>query len=174
MKIALDSCMPGPDNSLRHSFTSPSPAGERTSRASPPGHAALTMFPALTPISLEAAGWLHDIGYAPGLAATGLYPLDGARYLRDALHTDAFFEEDAELISTTDPPRHADLRRAIAPAFTSRIVSALADDLCVFVRRQFDAIEPGSEIEVMDQPTAAARPAIRPETIASIRLPPPG
>ena len=33
---------------------------------------------------LEAAGWLHDIGYAPGLAATGFHPLDGARYLRDA------------------------------------------------------------------------------------------
>ena len=34
---------------------------------------------------LEAAAWLHDIGYAPGLAATGLHQLDGARYLRDAL-----------------------------------------------------------------------------------------
>ena len=38
---------------------------------------------------LEAAAWLHDIGYAPGLAATGFHPLDGARYLRDAQHTDA-------------------------------------------------------------------------------------
>ncbi len=37
---------------------------------------------------LEAAGWLHDIGYAPGLAATGFHPLDGARYLRDAHHAD--------------------------------------------------------------------------------------
>ena len=35
---------------------------------------------------LEAAAWLHDIGYAPGLAATGFHPLDGARYLRDARH----------------------------------------------------------------------------------------
>src|SRR5271170_2195439 len=33
---------------------------------------------------LEAAAWLHDIGYAPCLAATGLHALDGARYLRDA------------------------------------------------------------------------------------------
>ena len=30
-----------------------------------------------------------DIGYAPGLAATGLHQLDGARYLRDAQHADA-------------------------------------------------------------------------------------
>ena len=33
---------------------------------------------------LTAAAWLHDIGYAPGVASTGLHPLDGARHLRDA------------------------------------------------------------------------------------------
>ncbi len=38
---------------------------------------------------LEAAAWLHDVGYAPGLAVTGLNALDGARYLRDAEHADA-------------------------------------------------------------------------------------
>jgi putative nucleotidyltransferase with HDIG domain len=38
---------------------------------------------------LEAAAWLHDIGYAPDLAVTGLHALDGARYLRDAQHADA-------------------------------------------------------------------------------------
>ena len=38
---------------------------------------------------LEAAAWLHDIGYAPSLAATGLHALDGARYMRDAQHADA-------------------------------------------------------------------------------------
>ena len=38
---------------------------------------------------IEAAAWLHDIGYAPGLALTGLHQLDGARYLRDAQHADA-------------------------------------------------------------------------------------
>ncbi len=37
---------------------------------------------------LEAA-WLHDIGYTPGLVATGLHSLDGARYLRDAQQADA-------------------------------------------------------------------------------------
>jgi hypothetical protein len=35
---------------------------------------------------LEAATWLHDSGYAPGLAVTGLHALDGARYLREG-HT---------------------------------------------------------------------------------------
>jgi HD superfamily phosphodiesterase len=38
---------------------------------------------------LEAAAWLHDIGYAPGLTLTGLHQFDGARYLRDTQHADA-------------------------------------------------------------------------------------
>jgi hypothetical protein len=32
---------------------------------------------------LEAAAWLHDIGYSPELADTRFHPLDGARYMRD-------------------------------------------------------------------------------------------
>ncbi|MFJ8669691.1 HD domain-containing protein [Streptomyces sp. NPDC093600] len=32
---------------------------------------------------LIAAATLHDVGYAPRLATTGFYPLDGARFLRD-------------------------------------------------------------------------------------------
>lgn len=31
---------------------------------------------------LVSAAWLHDIGYATELAATGFHPLDGARYLQ--------------------------------------------------------------------------------------------
>jgi HD superfamily phosphodiesterase len=38
---------------------------------------------------LEAAAWLHDIGYVPGLAVTGLHAPDGARYLRGARRADA-------------------------------------------------------------------------------------
>jgi putative nucleotidyltransferase with HDIG domain len=37
---------------------------------------------------LEAAAYLHDIGYAPDLANTGFHPLDGARRLRDVEHAD--------------------------------------------------------------------------------------
>jgi hypothetical protein len=32
---------------------------------------------------VEAAAWLHDIGYASPLIVSGFHPLDGARYLRD-------------------------------------------------------------------------------------------
>jgi hypothetical protein len=37
---------------------------------------------------LEAAAWLHDIGYSPEIAETGFHPLDGARYLRDVQQAD--------------------------------------------------------------------------------------
>jgi hypothetical protein len=32
---------------------------------------------------VEAAAWLHDVGYASPLVVSGFHPLDGARYLRD-------------------------------------------------------------------------------------------
>ena len=38
---------------------------------------------------LQAAAWLHDIGYSPALATSGFHPLDGARYLRDVEHVDS-------------------------------------------------------------------------------------
>ena len=31
--------------------------------------------------TLNSAAWLHDIGYAPAVQATGFHPLDAARYL---------------------------------------------------------------------------------------------
>ncbi|MGH3586670.1 MAG: phosphohydrolase [Pseudonocardia sp.] len=32
---------------------------------------------------VESAAWLHDIGYAAPLVASGFHPLDGARHVRD-------------------------------------------------------------------------------------------
>jgi putative nucleotidyltransferase with HDIG domain len=34
--------------------------------------------------ALEAAAWLHDLGYAPDIRDTGFHPLDGAVWLRKA------------------------------------------------------------------------------------------
>ncbi len=31
---------------------------------------------------IEAAAWLHDVGYSPAIAEAGFHPLDGARFLR--------------------------------------------------------------------------------------------
>ena len=54
---------------------------------------------------LVAAAYLHDIGHAPELVASGFHPLDGARWLQEqgfdrlaglvAHHTGAMFEADA-------------------------------------------------------------------------------
>jgi HD superfamily phosphodiesterase len=51
---------------------------------------ARTLKPSLGPDAgvLEAAAWLHDIGYLPELAETGQHGLDGARYLRDVQHAE--------------------------------------------------------------------------------------
>jgi HD superfamily phosphodiesterase len=35
---------------------------------------------------LLAAGYVHDVGYAPGLAKAGFHPLDGARFVREEGH----------------------------------------------------------------------------------------
>lgn len=55
---------------------------------------------------VEAAAFLHDIGYSSAVRSTGFHPLDGARYLRDVLgaggvlcqlvahHTGALVEAD--------------------------------------------------------------------------------
>lgn len=79
---------------------------------------------------LEAAAWLHDIGYSPELADTGFHPLDGARYLRDvqhaapalyrlvANHSCAILEADerglAEVLSSEFPSPASKLNDALA------------------------------------------------------------
>ena len=79
---------------------------------------------------LEAAAWLHDIGYSAKLADTGFHPLDGARYLRDVQHADpmvcrlvanhscAIIEAEerglAEALSSEFPPPSPALSDALA------------------------------------------------------------
>jgi HD superfamily phosphodiesterase len=45
------------------------------------GHIASIVLPDAEWDLLVAAAWLHDIGYVPAVASTGLHPLDGARHL---------------------------------------------------------------------------------------------
>ncbi|RFS82931.1 HD domain-containing protein [Actinomadura spongiicola] len=65
---------------------------------------------------LEAAAWLHDIGYAPDLIDTGFHPLDGARYLRDTHHADDHLcrliaHHSCALIEAQDRKLFADLSK---------------------------------------------------------------
>jgi len=78
---------------------------------------------------VEAAAWLHDIGYAPDLVDTGFHPLDGARYLRDvagaderlcrlvAHHSCAVFEAEQrgllEVLQAEFPQETVELRQAL-------------------------------------------------------------
>jgi HD superfamily phosphodiesterase len=75
---------------------------------------------------LVAAGYLHDIGYAPALVDIGFHPLDGARYLRSvgqdrlaglvAHHSASRFEASArglEGLLATYPPDNPELADAL-------------------------------------------------------------
>jgi hypothetical protein len=69
---------------------------------------------------VEAACWLHDIGYAPSLHDTGFHPLDGARYLRDVARADAplcrlVAHHSCALIEATERGLGADLVREFQP-----------------------------------------------------------
>jgi hypothetical protein len=50
---------------------------------------------------LVAAAFLHDVGYAPALAATGFHPLDGAEFIAGAGH-----ERLASLVAHHAGARH--------------------------------------------------------------------
>jgi HD superfamily phosphodiesterase len=67
------------------------PLGNRWAHVQAVAEQADRIAPAVLPADereiLVAAAWLHDIGYAPALATTGLHPLDGARHL-EALGVD--------------------------------------------------------------------------------------
>ncbi|MEI2649785.1 MAG: HD domain-containing protein [Dermatophilaceae bacterium] len=72
---------------------------------------------------LVAAAWLHDVGYAPGVADSSLHGLDGARFLLDldapirvvslvGHHTGAAFEaQERGLFEPTCEHPHAQPRR---------------------------------------------------------------
>lgn len=61
-----------------------SPLGRRWAHVAAVGAAAERIAPAFGPDgeTLIAAAFLHDIGYAPEIAATGFHRLDGARFVR--------------------------------------------------------------------------------------------
>jgi HD domain len=70
---------------------------------------------------IVAAAILHDIGYAPSLAATGFHPLDGARYLRDVEDADAMLcrlvaHHSCAIIEAEERGLASELAREFKPA----------------------------------------------------------
>ena len=98
----------------------------------------------------------HDVKYAS--KTPELFSVRKGILLNDARYgesiADSFFPEGAELISTLDPPRHGEVRRTIAPAFTPRAIAALEDPVRAVCRRILDGFEAGRPVEFIH---AAAR-----------------
>ena len=98
----------------------------------------------------------HDVKYAS--KTPELFSVRKGILLNDARYgesiADSFFPEGAELISTLDPPRHGEVRRTIAPAFTPRAIAALEDPVRAVCRQILDGFEAGRPVEFIH---AAAR-----------------
>ena len=77
---------------------------------------------------LVSAAWLHDIGYATGLAHTGFHPLDGARYLRSLGAPDRLCRLVANHTGAGVEARARGLGTALTTEFPAE-VSAVADAL---------------------------------------------
>jgi cytochrome P450 len=65
----------------------------------------------------------------------------------DELLTDRFFPKGGEQVGTTDPPRHRELRRVIAPAFTEEALDRLAAPIDRYVAELLDGITPGQVVD---------------------------
>jgi cytochrome P450 len=64
---------------------------------------------------------------------------------------DSFFAEGAELISTLDPPRHGQVRRTLAPAFTPRAIAVLEDAIRAVCRGIIDRVDAGRPFDFVHE-----------------------
>ena len=71
----------------------------------------------------------------------------------------AFFPENSELISMSDPPRHRELRRVIAPSFTPRAIADKEPIIRRICRDLISTIPAGEEIDFVE--TVAVRLPLR-------------
>src|SRR5580693_2830315 len=60
---------------------------------------------------------------------------------------DSFFPEGGEHVGTADPPRHQELRRVIAPAFSMPAIDALRVPVIQQIKALIDGIKPGAPVE---------------------------
>jgi cytochrome P450 len=58
-----------------------------------------------------------------------------------------FGESGEEFLATVDPPRHAELRRALAPSFAARAVTAREERIHAFVTELVDQVPDGEEVD---------------------------
>ncbi|MGW4912910.1 cytochrome P450 [Streptomyces sp. NPDC004270] len=65
----------------------------------------------------------------------------------DELITDSFFPKGGEQVGTTDPPRHAELRRVMAPAFSAEAIRRLREALTPDVRELVAGMAPDTVVD---------------------------
>jgi cytochrome P450 len=68
----------------------------------------------------------------------------------DEMLTDSFFPKDGEQVGTTDPPRHQELRRVIAPAFSAKALDRMREGLTDVVVGLISGIAPGEPVDWME------------------------
>ncbi|BBG02589.1 MULTISPECIES: cytochrome P450 [Pseudonocardia] len=68
---------------------------------------------------------------------------------QDETLTDSFFPRGGEQVGTTDPPRHTELRRVIAPAFAPRALRRMQERLTVEIETILSGIVPGAVTDWM-------------------------
>lgn len=103
---------------------------------------------------------IRDVTVKPNLfvnsRGTFLADLKYRDQVIDSTITDSFFPKDGEQVGTADPPRHQDLRRLIAPAFSLPAMEAVRGPIKAHVDELLDSVVPGTPLEWMD--VAAAVP----------------
>jgi cytochrome P450 len=75
--------------------------------------------------------------------------LNDARYGESI--ADSFFADGAELISTLDPPRHGQVRRTLAPAFTPRAIGRLEDAIRTVCREIIGGFSAGASLDFVNE-----------------------
>jgi len=81
----------------------------------------------------------------------GTFSVTGGIRLDDALggaqSAGRLFDEGAEFLAFVDPPRHTELRRVIAPAFTPRAVAERQERIRTFAAQIIEQVPPGEPVE---------------------------
>lgn len=121
------------------------------------------------PALLVAAGWLHDVGYAPDLIRTGFHPVDGAAYLHDigasdrlcalvANHSCACVEARNRGVAITWPDERTPMRDALW--WADMTTTADGEDTTL-TERVADVYRRYGETDIVAQSICEAEPALR-------------
>jgi cytochrome P450 len=101
------------------------------------------------PLNMWVLSRYDDIKYVERTPA--LFSVDDGKLINSAKYGGPvernFFDEGADLLATLDPPRHGEVRRVIAPAFTPRAIARLEEAVRETTRTQLALIEPGEPID---------------------------